>query len=161
MSVCVKNETGVVRPAFFLKEDFFKNVKIDSLTSAGSKVIQQLKQRYSFEDLKKLYSEDELIKACFSKDDVYGEQGLGLKTEITFTDTDLPTAKIVFTNSNKMITSAIVLFALYNDRNEITAVAYKSVKDIRLGITESECSLEEFKDIKNFYKVDAVVLTGY
>lgn len=161
MSVCVKNETGVVRPAFFLKEDFFKNVKIDSLTSAGSKVIQQLKQRYSFEDLKKLYSEDELIKAGFSKDAVDSEQGLGLKTEITFTDTDLPTAKIVFNNSNKMITSAIVLFALYNDRNEITAVAYKSVKDIRLEVTESECSLEEFKDIKNFYKVDAVVLTGY
>ncbi len=150
MSICAKNEKGVVRPAFFLKEDFFKNVKLDSLTSAGEKVLQQLRQRYSFEDLKKLYSEDELIKAGFSKDTVKCGAS-GLKTKITFDDADLPIANVVFESTDEMISNAVIVFALYNDKGEITAVDSESAENIPCGVTEIKYCLDKFKDIRDFY----------
>lgn len=64
-SVCIKDGIGVIRPAFFLNEEFFKKVKLDSLKDTGDGVIEIMKKRYYSEDLQHLYTKEELSEAGF------------------------------------------------------------------------------------------------
>ena len=48
-----------IRPCFWLNNDFFKNVKLN-LTYTGAEVKKALKNNYTYEDLKGIYSADEL-----------------------------------------------------------------------------------------------------
>lgn len=50
-----------IRPCFWLNNDFFKNVKLN-LTYTGAEVKKALKNNYTYEDLKGIYSADELTQ---------------------------------------------------------------------------------------------------
>lgn len=50
-----------IRPCFWLNNDFFKNVKLN-LTHTGAEVKKALKNNYTYEDLKGIYSADELTQ---------------------------------------------------------------------------------------------------
>lgn len=51
-----------IRPEFHLNRDFFKEVRID-LSSAGSNVIKAMKENYTLDEMKAIYSEPELVTA--------------------------------------------------------------------------------------------------
>lgn len=58
----MNSSTGYIRPEFHLNRSFFKEVKID-LTTAGSNVIKAMKDNYTIDELKAIYSEPELVTA--------------------------------------------------------------------------------------------------
>lgn len=50
-----------IRPCFWLNNDFFKNVKLN-LTYTGAEVKKALKNNYTYDELKEIYSADELTQ---------------------------------------------------------------------------------------------------
>ena len=59
------NQYGLLRPAFYLKKDFFKTTELD-LSKTGEAVLNMMRERYCIEDLADIYSEQELIDRGFT-----------------------------------------------------------------------------------------------
>ena len=72
---------GLVRPAFYLKKDFFKNTKLD-LNATGENVLAAMRSNYCIEDLSHLYSMQELYEKGFSP------RNYAMKASLTYTGTD-------------------------------------------------------------------------
>ena len=57
---------GLLRPAFYLKKDFFRTVKLD-LSQTGESVLNVIRGRYCIEDLIGIYTEQELTENGFRR----------------------------------------------------------------------------------------------
>ena len=93
---------GLLRPAFYLKEDFFKNVKLDFDTT-GESVLDIMRGRYSVEDLASIYTVAELEAKGFRHQGVNSSATLKIESDEVgniFTDADDVKIRINSSNSD-------------------------------------------------------------
>ena len=93
---------GLLRPAFYLKEDFFKNVKLD-LDATGESVLDIMRGRYSVEDLASIYTVAELEAKGFRHQGVNSSATLKIESDEVgniFTDADDVKIRINSSNSD-------------------------------------------------------------
>ena len=136
------NAKGLVRPAFYLKRDFFLNTKID-LNKAGEGVIDILKNHYTTEELSTLYSAKELSDYGFKSEGLFKRFFLNYtekfdKVEILLKNNQKEPRKITvligILNTDGRLVGALSDLTVLNPNEEI-----KKIMDI--SIPESECEI--------------------
>lgn len=136
------NAKGLVRPAFYLKRDFFLNTKID-LNKAGAGVIDILKNHYTTEELSSLYSAKELSDYGFKSEGLFKRFFLNYtekfdKVEILLKNNQKEPRKITvligILNTDGRLVGALSDLTVLNPNEEI-----KKIMDI--SIPESECEI--------------------
>ena len=136
------NAKGLVRPAFYLKRDFFLNTKID-LNKAGEGVIDILKNHYTTEELSSLYSAKELSDYGFKSEGLFKRFFLNYtekfdKVEILLKNNQKEPRKITvligILNTDGRLVGALSDLTVLNPNEEI-----KKIMDI--SIPESECEI--------------------
>ena len=159
-STTVTYGTGVVRPAFFLKEDFFKNVKLDSLKETGDGVLEAMQSRYYIEDLSHLYSIDELMSAGFKSKD-------GSETNLMVSDkvaslnsaTDV-TVNVSVKNDADVEKETIILFSAFDKNGKIVDAEIVSLTANAGNTTDAEQSMKDIAQSKEVCNISAMLLTA-
>ena len=93
---------GLLRPAFYLKKDFFRTVKLD-LSQTGESVLNVMRGRYSVEDLASIYTVAELEAKGFRHQGVNSSATLKIESDEVgniFTDADDVKIRINSSNSD-------------------------------------------------------------
>ncbi len=151
-STTVSGGKGVVRPAFFLNEEFFKNVKLDSLESTGKGVLEAMRSRYSIEDLSHLYSTGELVSAGFkSKDGNNSNLMVSEKTAELKGATDI-SVNVSVKNEAETAKKAVTLLRAYDDKGKLVEAEMISVTAEAGAITSVKHNLKaltKYKDAEN------------
>ena len=147
---------GFVRPAFYLKKDFFKTTKLD-LNATGENVLAAMRDNYYIEDLNHLYSTSELVEKGFSR-------SYEMKASLTYTGTDGGTLSglngaanvkaAVTIESGKQEAKDAVLILKAVDSNNRLYVTTKPVTIAANGETHEEISLNELKNMTDECRVD-------
>ena len=127
----VTGAISLVRPAFYLETDFFKNVAIN-LDTAGSVVLATMKDKYYAEDLMHLYPISKLEEMGFTRrmfmKATWTEKNGGAVEMDTATSLK---ANVTVTNTNDKEQKAVLILAVYNKDNKLVKM------DIKTGITIS------------------------
>ena len=159
-SVCQKNAIGVIRPAFFLNEEFFKNVKLDSLGDAGKGVLEIMKRRYYLEDLQKLYTKEELLEAGFisrsEKEGAYVMTNAGVSMK-NATDADI---SIRLRNDSDEIKVAHTAVLFYNDNKELIDIEFIRSEIAPDSISEDVHSVSIEERMDEVCEVTAMLLAA-
>lgn len=116
-----------VRPQFYLKEDFFKNVKID-METAGEYVIEQMSDRYRIEDLTHLYDAEVLESKGFLHSFELDVEFLsGGVTIDSLSGVKALEAKIDLKSNTEEAVSGLLIFSLYDEDMSTKAIAFKRI----------------------------------
>ncbi|MGN0178494.1 MAG: hypothetical protein ACI4DY_03505 [Monoglobaceae bacterium] len=161
MSACVKNGVGVIRPAFFLKEDFFKNVKLDSLSSCGEGVLRELRRMYSFDDLKQLYTAEELSCAGFADGKAENTQSKHFAAEVTLEEDSSLAANVRLRNNGGGNEAVTIVFLAYDEEEKICGIKTEKTETVQSGTLEKSYSLDELSGIGGVGRIDVFVLPGF
>ncbi len=148
---------GLVRPAFYLKKDFFKNTKLD-LNATGENVLAAMRSNYCIEDLSHLYSMQELYEKGFSP------RNYAMKASLTYTGTDGGTlsglngaanvkAAVTIESGKQEAKDAVLILKAVDSKNELY-ISTKSVTIAANGETHGEISLNELKNMTDECRVD-------
>lgn len=152
-SACIKNAVGVIRPAFFLSEDFFKTVKLDDLTSVGKGVLEIMKSRYSMDELSMLYSGTELAKAGFSGQ-ASGGQDILTTGKVSLKAATMAVAKVTLKNDTDEAFDAVSAFLAYDKDGMLDDVRLVTGNIAAGGSTEASCNVHEWTDASDIYKLN-------
>ncbi len=118
--------TGV-RPQFYLKEDFFKNVKID-IEKAGEMVIERMKDRYRVEDLTHLYDVEILESKGFlhslELDVEFLSEGVTIDSLLGVETFE---AEINLKSNTENTVSGLLIFSLYDEDMSTKAITFKKI----------------------------------
>ena len=123
------NQYGLLRPAFYLKKDFFKTTELD-LSKTGEAVLNMMRERYCIEDLADIYSEQELIDRGFTHS--YSMQAYfslyNSTAEIySLNGATSLQANVTIRNRNSIDTEAVLLMGIYNEKGEMVKIAKQEV----------------------------------
>lgn len=152
-SACIKNAVGVIRPAFFLSEEFFKSVKLDDLSSVGKGVIEIMKNRYTPDELSSLYSVSELAEAGISGQ-VSGGKDILTAENVSFKDATSVLAKVTLKNDTDEDFDAISAFMAYDKAGKLTDVKLVSQNVAAGGTAEANCNVHEWVDMADVNKLN-------
>ena len=98
-----ENPFGLLRPAFYLKKDFFQTVKLD-LSQTGESVLDVMRGRYCIEDLIGIYTEQELTESGFRRRGETGGNTLEIESfAVGNVFTDAEDAKIRINSSSPAV----------------------------------------------------------
>ena len=147
---------GLVRPAFYLKKDFFKTTKLD-LNATGENVLAAMRDNYYIEDLNHLYSTSELVEKGFSR-------SYEMKASLTYTGTDGGTlsglngaanvkAAVTIESGKQEAKDAVLILKAVDSKSELY-ISTKSVTIAANGETHEEISLNELKNMTDECRVD-------
>jgi len=152
-SACIKNAVGVIRPAFFLSEDFFKTVKLDDLTSVGKGVLEIMKSRYSMDELSMLYSGTELAKARFLGQ-ASGGQDILTTGKVSLKAATMAVTKVTLKNDTDEAFDAVSAFLAYDKDGMLDDVRLVTGNIAAGGSTEASCNVHEWTDASDIYKLN-------
>lgn len=156
-STTVTYGTGVVRPAFFLKEDFFKNVKLDSLKDTGDGVLEAMRSRYYIEDLSHLYSINELMSAGFqSKDGSNSNLMVSDKVSPLNSATDA-TVNVSVKNDSDVAKKAVTLLRAFDKNGKIVDVELVSITANAGNTTDAKYNVKDITKSKNVHDISAML----
>ena len=155
---------GFVRPAFYLKKDFFKNTKLD-LNATGENVLAVMRNNYCIEDLSHLYSMQELYEKGFSP------RNYAMKASMTYTGTDGGTlsglngaanvkAAVTIKSGKTEAKDAVLILKAVDSKNGL----YISTKPVTVkanGETREEISLEELKNMTDECQIDVFLWENF
>jgi len=131
------SKTPVVRPAFYLKGDFFKTTAIDDIGAAGSDVINIMKEKYFVEDLEHLYPASTLVNLGFERklritaqwaDNDGGAVNLDTATSVT--------VNMLIENAHNEEQKAVLVLSVYDESGK--CIGMDIVTDIVVGANDSE-----------------------
>ena len=154
---------GLVRPAFYLKNDFFKNTKLD-LNATGENVLAAMRSNYCIEDLSHLYSMQELYEKGFSP------RNYAMKASLTYSDADnnqleslndaaKVNAAVTIENGTSEEKSAILIFRAVDSNNGLY-VTTKPVT-VKAGETNEEISLDGLKNMTGKCQVNVFLWESF
>ncbi len=155
---------GLVRPAFYLKKDFFKNTKLD-LNATGENVLAAMRSNYCIEDLSHLYSMQELYEKGFSP------RNYAMKASLTYTGTDGGTlsglngaanvkAAVTIESGKQEAKDAVLILKAVDSKNELY-ISTKSVTIAANGETHEEISLNELKNMTDGCQIDVFLWENF
>ena len=155
---------GLVRPAFYLKKDFFKNTKLD-LNATGENVLAAMRSNYCIEDLSHLYSMQELYEKGFSP------RNYAMKASLTYTGTDGGTlsglngaanvkAAVTIESGKQEAKDAVLILKAVDSKNELY-ISTKSVTIAANGETHEEISLNELKNMTDECQIDVFLWENF
>ena len=154
---------GFLRPAFYLKKDFFKNTKLD-LNATGENVLAAMRDNYYIEDLNHLYSTSELVEKGFSR-------SYEMKASLTYTGTDGGTlsglngaanvkAAVTIESGKQEAKDAVLILKAVDSKNELY-ISTKSVTIAANGETHEEISLNELKNMTDECQIDVFLWENF
>ena len=154
---------GLVRPAFYLKKDFFKNTTLD-LNATGENVLAAMRSNYCIEDLSHLYSMQELYEKGFSP------RNYAMKASLTYSDADnnqleslndaaKVNAAVTIENGTSEEKSAILIFRAVDSNNGLY-VTTKPVT-VKAGETNEEISLDGLKNMTGKCQVNVFLWESF
>ena len=137
----------VVRPAFYLKADFFKNVKLDNLSETGSKILDIMRSRYYADDLAHLYDKATLRECGFK----YRVNMTPTWTDKNGNAVNIATASslkvsVDIENSSSEDKSAVLMLAVYSGDGRLIAV--NMTADINIPAdrtTNASCTVDNLR----------------
>ncbi|MDD6483629.1 MAG: hypothetical protein PUF72_03520 [Clostridiales bacterium] len=155
---------GLVRPAFYLKKDFFKNTKLD-LNATGENVLAVMRDNYYIEDLLHLYSMQELCEKGFDT------RNYAMKASLTYSDAEnnpldslnnaaKVNAAVTIENGTSEEKSAILIFRAVDSKNGLY-VSTKSVTVAANGETPEEISLDGLENMTDGCQVNVFLWESF
>ena len=155
---------GLLRPAFYLKKDFFKNTKLD-LNATGENVLAAMRSNYCIEDLSHLYSMQELCEKGFSP------RNYAMKASLEYTGTDGGTlsglngaanvkAAVTIESGKQEAKDAVLILKAVDSKNELY-ISTKSVTIAANGETHEEISLNELKNMTDECQIDVFLWENF
>ena len=118
----ISDQVSLVRPAFYLNSDFFKNVKID-LATAGADIINLMKAKYKIEDL---------VDAGYAEVDLEGmgfehKVAMSLGTVTTVSGASSVTATVTVSNDNDEALDALLVLNVYDANGKSVGLKFMDV----------------------------------
>ncbi|MGN0177879.1 MAG: hypothetical protein ACI4DY_00340, partial [Monoglobaceae bacterium] len=153
-------KAALVRPAFYLKKDFFKTVKLD-LSKTGEAVLDVMRGRYYIEDLIDIYSEQELIEYGFTR--MYSMQTTytlynGTQELESLDGVSSLQANVKIRNRGDADTDAMLLMAVYNENGKMIKIVKELVSLKANSDTDATIAMPSLPDgVTSGYKVSLML----